>query len=445
MSLQTKKNKKGLSIMIGYVLLITGVIVMSTIVYQGLKTYVPKEVLDCPDGTSIFIKEINCIDNAGNFTLDLTLKNNGRFNIAGYFIRATDNINQELAIVDLSKNIDRQAYQMDNMIRFDPYGDDVMTPGDELTNTFNLDGNIYSIEIIPTRFQEEEGKIRLASCGSAKVKEKVVCGPEEGGGCTPGCSGEESCVSGTCVAPDCGQDSSTIRTSCLDILNNCPSSTDGTYWINPTGSSAINVNCDMTRDGGGWTQILKTWYVAEINNVFKKTGAVGSVSDGLTNLGSGYKLSDESIRQIIGPNQKFDILADQSGYNSVYSTGNYEYVILRGYTGYWKFDGPVSASTTTTIFQSYRKSDNALAWTGNLQCGYNAGTGAAGINCYTVLDNNPKGGSGCDINMGLQSNGGWHHFFMSQYNEDTYMYICNGAQHTSNDRFSQRFWVRESS
>ncbi|MDP7520887.1 MAG: hypothetical protein QF567_01490, partial [Candidatus Pacearchaeota archaeon] len=54
------KNKRGISVMIGYILLISSLVVMGTIVYNWMKTFVPTETISCPDGVSIYIKNIEC-------------------------------------------------------------------------------------------------------------------------------------------------------------------------------------------------------------------------------------------------------------------------------------------------------------------------------------------------------------------------------------------------
>lgn len=239
-------------------------------------------------------------------------------------------------------------------------------------------------------------------------------------------------------------DNKEVARSCYD-LRQFGVVTSGIYTVDPDGSgdgAPIQVYCNMTYDGGGWTMAVKSWYGSAM---IGKSEAVGAVADATTLMGNAYKLADADVRNIIGPSNNFDVMVDQNGFNALYSAGNYEFVVLRNYTGYWTYEKGMPASTTATSFQSYRASDQALAWTGDIGCGYNAGAGTAGINCHGSLGvtNNPQGGAGCVINMGTASNAGWYHFFMNQWNDDTYIYICNGAQHSSGQSMNHRFWIRE--
>ncbi len=74
--------------------------------------------------------------------------------------------------------------------------------------------------------------------------------------------------------------------SCLDIKTTALSTTDGIYWIDPTGAgSSFAVYCDMTRDAGGWTLVLQNNApitpgpdpsYAEVVNGVNVTGTFGS-------------------------------------------------------------------------------------------------------------------------------------------------------------------------
>jgi len=179
-----KRNKKALSVMIGYILLITFGIVLSIIVYSYLKTYAPKDFLKCPEGVSIFIEEINCSGNAttGGNDLSLTMQNNGKFNLAGYFIHATNGSNQEVATIDLSQEITENSsigpVRVSNSIIFTRTSTDVNSfkPNNETTHYFtNISTNVSQVEIIPIRYETKGSTQRLASCGESRVWEIANC------------------------------------------------------------------------------------------------------------------------------------------------------------------------------------------------------------------------------------------------------------------------------
>ena len=214
----TFNSKKGISIMIGYVLLVSFAIIIGGILYAWITTYVPKEALDCPDGVSIFVEEVIC--QGGNF--NLTLRNNGRFDIAGYFIHATNKTGQKLATIDLSEYITGGGTLRSNSIVFDLYKN-AMEPTDTTKSIFSLPFNINSIEIIPVRFQIQDGKQRFVSCGHAKIREIVNCDGGVPGDCVPvdNPCGSWVCgdvLNGTCGYVNCGPcDGTCVEGVCTEI------------------------------------------------------------------------------------------------------------------------------------------------------------------------------------------------------------------------------------
>lgn len=176
-------NKKGVSIMVGYVLLIVLAVVIATITYQGLKTYLPQEKVECPDDVSIFIKESLCeVDEiTGNRNLSITLQNKGLFDIAGYFISATKG-EEDIATFNLVPKFNENHEGSDG----EKFGDAIVitiglnkfSTGSEARGMFDLlstDPPTTSITVTPVRYQEENRKLRFVTCGKLSINEKINC------------------------------------------------------------------------------------------------------------------------------------------------------------------------------------------------------------------------------------------------------------------------------
>lgn len=171
-----RKNKRAISSIIGYVLLVTFGLIMAVIAYNYLRTYVPKDLVECPDGTSVFIKDYTCNGN----DLQITIKNNGKFNYAGYYIHAANTTDQKIATINLANyftgSSDDQGRNVSGTyIMFALADDNEMIPQKELIHTFTLPHDIEILELTPVRYQQEGATMRFVSCSGSKTREEISC------------------------------------------------------------------------------------------------------------------------------------------------------------------------------------------------------------------------------------------------------------------------------
>jgi len=158
------ESKKGISVIVGYVLLVVIALSMSLLVYSWLKSYIPKENPECPSTLSIIIEDYSC---PGNDKLVLTLKNTGFFNIDG-FVAKVSNETGALPTKPLKKlEPEGRLVGSDGQFLFV----NALKPDDKTTHTFTYTKykKILEIEIIP--FRKIEKKQRL--CDNAKIKKKL--------------------------------------------------------------------------------------------------------------------------------------------------------------------------------------------------------------------------------------------------------------------------------
>jgi hypothetical protein len=217
---KSRKAKKALSTIIAYVLLVTFAVVIGVLVYKWMKTYVPQDDLNCPDETSLFIKSENY--DCSTHLLTLEIMNNGKFDIGGYFIYAADSPYKTLATIDLTKN------QTDATSRLSPYGvkfggltsGNSLAPGKTEKDFFDTTGipRIYSIEIIPLRWQVDKREKNLVSCKDIIIKENLSC--------YAACVAQSDSI--TCAGVQCGSK-----------MNNCRN------WIDCGGCTGGNL-CNST-------------------------------------------------------------------------------------------------------------------------------------------------------------------------------------------------------
>ena len=157
------KNKKAVSEMVSYVLLIVIAVGLSVLVFAFLRLYVPKfQVPECPDGISLTIQEYSC--SASTDSLQLKIHNRGLCNVTSVFVR----------FHPPGKEIQTYIDKSDEYFNFEPPFAPGATTGQllfPLTQTPSITEQ-STIEVQPAVYNK---KNELALCDKAVITQKILC------------------------------------------------------------------------------------------------------------------------------------------------------------------------------------------------------------------------------------------------------------------------------
>jgi hypothetical protein len=124
------RNKKAISVIVSYVILIGITISLSALVFSWLRFYVGEsngEMQACPESISLIIAEANCISNYGG-SLNITIQNNGRYHVDGFIIRVNNRAGAKSGFysLDPEESILIGAQYKEN-IKFSKFGTGITT------------------------------------------------------------------------------------------------------------------------------------------------------------------------------------------------------------------------------------------------------------------------------------------------------------------------------
>jgi hypothetical protein len=158
-SLLLRADKKGVNLMIGYVLLIVIAISLSVLVFAYLKLYLPKDEPKCYEDVSVSIDKLECLGSNTDYVVSLNLTNRGLFTIHGVFIR----IGEEGRVFKKLLNSDGLITTEDGLLKPEETW--------SVSFTYNEPAGIKEVEVEPFLFIDN----KPALCEKAVVSQLVEC------------------------------------------------------------------------------------------------------------------------------------------------------------------------------------------------------------------------------------------------------------------------------
>ena len=155
-------NKKAVSELVGYVLLIAIAISISIMVYSFLRVYVPKEKIECNEDINLIIQDYGC--SVQNKKLNITLENKGLFKVDAVYLRF-GNSSQKV----------KQQINKDNFLLYNTDNILGLNPGEISFSTYTTDiitsSGQYELELQPVIIKDKQ----LIVCEKAILFQQIQC------------------------------------------------------------------------------------------------------------------------------------------------------------------------------------------------------------------------------------------------------------------------------
>jgi hypothetical protein len=167
------QNKKCISEIVGYVLLVVIAMGLSVLVYFYLEGLTPRDKLECPEGISLILRDNVC--DAITQNLRLEFYNNGLFGIDGVYVK----LGKEGKTI--KTNLNDPEDETNNSFYIP------LSPRKELAQNYNLaffDNNKgvelfenYSVEIQPAVAKKNEKYLTV--CEDSTISQKITCSSQK--------------------------------------------------------------------------------------------------------------------------------------------------------------------------------------------------------------------------------------------------------------------------
>jgi hypothetical protein len=152
-------NKRGVELLVTYVILIVIAVALSVIIYSYLKTLTPLDPAECKQDIHLVVFNYTCTDS----TVKLRLQNKGLFNVSAAYIR----LGKE------GREVRSQINKNQEYFPKGPLGPQQVMANPLLLPTGNIiiEDGYYILEIQPAVYVDRQ----FVACENAVITERIYC------------------------------------------------------------------------------------------------------------------------------------------------------------------------------------------------------------------------------------------------------------------------------